>query len=141
MMDTQTEKCVLVLDERLPLGLIANTAAILGITLGKQRPEAVGETVYDAAGNAHLGVIEFPVPVLRGNAQLLGELREKLYSPAFAGLTAVDFSQLAQGCKTYGEFRDKMAAVPAESLRYLGIAICGDKKAVNRLTGALPLLR
>lgn len=140
-MEPQTEKCVLVLDERLPLGLIANTAAILGITLGRHRPETVGKTVYDAAGNAHLGIIEFPVPVLRGNAQLLKELREKLYTPAFAGLTAVDFSQLAQGCKTYGEFTEKLAAAPAESLDYLGIAICGEKKAVNQLTGNLPLLR
>lgn len=140
-MNPQTEKCVLVIDERLPLGLIANTAAILGITLGRHRPESVGETVYDAAGNAHLGIIEFPVPVLRGNAQLLGELREKLYSPVFACLTAVDFSQLAQGCKTYDEFKEKMVATPTEALDYLGIAICGDKKAVNRLTGNLPLLR
>lgn len=140
-MNIQTEKCVLVLDERLPPGLIANTAAILGITLGRHRPETVGETVYDAAGNAHLGIIGFPVPVLRGNAALLKDLREKLYAPAFAGLTAVDFSQLAQGCKTYGEFREKMAAAPADTLRYLGIAICGDKKMVNRLTGNLPLLR
>ena len=140
-MDQQTEKCVLVIDERLPLGLIANTAAILGITLGKQRPETVGETVYDAAGNEHLGIIEFPVPVLRGNAQLLRALREKLYTPAFAGLTAVDFSQLAQSCKTYGEFTEKMAAASSQELEYLGIAICGDKKAVNRLTGNLPLLR
>ena len=140
-MNVQTEKCVLVIDEHLPLGLIANTAVILGITLGKHRPETVGETVYDAAGNAHPGIIEFPVPVLRGNAALLKNLREKLYTPDFAGLTAVDFSQLAQGCKTYDEFREKMAASPADALCYLGIAICGDKKTVNRLTGNLPLLR
>lgn len=132
---------MLVLDEHLPLGLIANTAAILGITLGKYRPETVGEAVYDAAGNAHLSIIEFPVPVLRGNAALLRQLREKLYTPAFAGLTAVDFTQLAQGCKTYAEFTEKMACAPAETLDYLGIAICDDKKAVNRLTGNLPLLR
>ena len=37
-MDLQKEKCVMILDERLPVGLIANTAAILGITLGKMRP-------------------------------------------------------------------------------------------------------
>lgn len=140
-MNPQTEKCVLVLDERLPLGLIANTAAILGITLGRYRPETVGETVYDAAGNAHPGIIAFPVPVLRGNAALLRDLREKLYTPAFAGLTAIDFTQLAQGCKTYAAFTEKMAAAPPETLDYLGIAICGDKKAVNRLTGNLPLLR
>ncbi|MDQ0200724.1 hypothetical protein J2S10_003926 [Neobacillus ginsengisoli] len=31
-------KCVLVIDENLPLGLIANTAAILGVTLGSMLP-------------------------------------------------------------------------------------------------------
>ena len=35
-MDWKNEKCVMILDESLPLGLIANTAAIMGITLGKQ---------------------------------------------------------------------------------------------------------
>ena len=34
-MDGQIEKCVMVLDEGLPPGLVANTAGILGITLGK----------------------------------------------------------------------------------------------------------
>ena len=30
-MDWQNEKCVMVIDESLPLGIIANTAAIMGI--------------------------------------------------------------------------------------------------------------
>ena len=37
-MDLQNEKCVMIIDETLPLGIIANTAAILGITLGRQMP-------------------------------------------------------------------------------------------------------
>ena len=41
-MDLQNEKCVMVIDEQLPLGIIANTAAITGITLGKAMPEVVG---------------------------------------------------------------------------------------------------
>ena len=59
----------------------------------------------------------------------------------FQELTAVDFSDLAQGCKTYGEFVEKMGRVPESDLRYLGIAICGAKRKVNRLTGSMPLLR
>ena len=50
---------VMVIDENLPLGIIANTAAIMGITLGKQMPEVVGADVYDRTGNGHLGIIEF----------------------------------------------------------------------------------
>ena len=44
-MDLQNEKCVMVIDEQLPLGIIANTAAVIGITLGKAMPEVVGADV------------------------------------------------------------------------------------------------
>ncbi len=140
-MDLQNEKCVMVIDEHLPLGIIANTAAIMGITLGKKMPEVIGADVSDKTGHEHLGIIEFPVPILKGNAESIKEIREKLYGPDFKDLTVVDFSDLAQGCKTYDEFIEKMKEVPEIELKYLGIAICGAKKKVNKLTGSMPLLR
>ena len=63
-MDLQSEKCVMVMDEALPLGFLANTAAILGITLGKHIPESVGPAVADKSGHSHLGIIQIPVPIL-----------------------------------------------------------------------------
>lgn len=132
-MDLQNEKCVMVIDEHLPLGIIANTAAIMGITLGKKMPEVVGADVTDKTGNEHLGIIEFPVPILKGNAESIKAIRERLYEP--------DFSDLAQGCKTYDEFIEKMKEVSEIDLNYFGIAICGSKKKVNKLTGSMPLLR
>lgn len=140
-MDLQNEKCVMVIDEHLPLGIITNTAAIMGITLGKKMPEVVGKDVYDNTGKEHLGIIEFPVPILKGNAEIIKSIREKLYEPEFSDLIVVDFSDLAQGCKTYDEFIDKMKNVSETELNYLGIAICGTKKKVNKLTGSMPLLR
>lgn len=140
-MDLQNKKCVMVIDENLPLGIIANTAAIMGITLGKQMPEVVGTDVYDGTGNGHLGIIEFPVPILKGNAHMLKTIRERLYEPEFSELTVVDFSDLAQGCKTYEEFAEKMKEVSEEELNYFGVAICGAKKKVNKLTGSMALLR
>ena len=62
-MDMQNQKCVMVMDEDLPLGVIANTAGIMGITLGKHMPETVGPDVRDKSGREHLGIIEFPVPM------------------------------------------------------------------------------
>ena len=141
-MDTfADEKCVMVIDENLPLGIIANTAAIMGITLGKRMPEVVGVDVHDRTGNEHSGIIEFPVPVLKGNAEKIKAMREKLYEPEFSDVTVVDFSDLAQGCKTYDEFIEKMGKVSEKELHYLGIAICGAKKKVNKLTGSMGLLR
>lgn len=140
-MDLQNEKCVMVIDGQLPLGLIANTAAIMGITLGKKMPEVVGVDVTDKTGNEHLGIIEFPVPILKGNSESIREIREKLYESEFAELTVVDFSDLAQSCKTYEEFITKMQDASETDLTYWGVAICGAKKKVNKLTGSLPLLR
>lgn len=140
-MDLQNEKCVLILDEALPLGLIANTAAILGITLGKERPEVVGANVTDQSGREHLGIIEFPVPILKGSPEVIHALRETLCQPDFQELTVVDFSDLAQGCKTYDEFISKMGNTSESALQYFGLALCGPKKKVNKLTGSMPLLR
>lgn len=140
-MNIENEKCVIVVDENLPLGIIANTAVILGITMGMKMPDVVGNDVLDLEGNPHMGIIQFPVPILKGNTEVLKSIRTKLFEPQFAELTVVDFSNLAQGCKTYDEFIAKMANTSESKLKYIGIAICGNKKQVNKLTGNLPLLR
>ncbi len=140
-MDLENRKCVMVIDENLPLGLVANTAAIMGITLGKEMPEVVGANVIDRSGNRHLGIIEFPVPILKGSPEIMKSIRESLFQPEYQDLSVVDFSDLAQGCKTYSEFIEKMAHTREESLEYFGLAICGPKKKVNKLTGSMPLLR
>lgn len=140
-MDLQNEKCVMVIDEELPLGLIANTAAIMGITLGQKLPEVVGTDVSDQSGHVHLGIIEFPVPILKAGPEAIKALRERLYQPEFQDITAVDFSDLAQSCKTYDEFIGKMARAAETELQYFGVALCGAKKKINKLTGSMPLLR
>ena len=140
-MDLQNEKCVMVIDEELPLGLIANTAAIMGITLGQKLPEVVGADVSDQSGHVHLGIIKFPVPILKAGPEAIKTLRERLYQPEFQDVTAVDFSDLAQSCKTYDEFIGKMAWAAETGLQYFGVALCGAKKKINKLTGSMPLLR
>ena len=140
-MNLQNEKCVIVVDEELPLGIIANTAVILGITLGKTMPEAVGPDVIDQTEKSHLGIIKFPVPVLKSSAEKLKYIRGQLYQNDFHDLLVVDLSDLAQGCKTYDDFTQKMNQVPESALKYFGLAIYGSKKKVAKLTGSLPLLR
>lgn len=104
--------------------------------------EAALQTGFsDQSGNEHLGIIEFPVPILRGSTEDIKAIREKLYQPEFMDLMVADLSDLAQGCKTYSEFIEKMGRVDESSLQYFGVAICDAKKKVNKLTGNLPLLR
>ena len=131
-MESTTSKCVMVLDENLPLGLLANTAAILGITLGKH---------IDGSGKAHLGIIMFPVPILRGDAEQIRAIREILYGVDYQDVIVVDFSDVAQCCKNYGEYIGKAAQADESEWRYFGLGLCGPKKLVSRLTGSMPLLR
>lgn len=135
------EKCVIVINENLPLGMIANTAAILGMSLGKEKPNVIGQDVSDLNGNMHHGIIQFPVPILKGDAIILRELMTKLHTSKFNDLTVVDFSDLAQSCRTYDEYIEKMKCYDEKNLNYIGVIICGHKKKINKLTGSLPLLR
>ncbi|CAB1251813.1 DUF2000 domain-containing protein [Clostridium sp. MT-14] len=134
-------KCVMVINEDLPLGVIANTSAILGITLGKHIPELVGKDAADASGKKHLGIITIPVPILKGNKEIIRELREKLYTSDFDDVIAVDFSDVAQSCNVYSEYLQKVSTVLENQHTYFGIAIFGNKKKINKLTGSMPLLR
>ena len=38
---------------------------------------------------------------------MIRELREKLYTSDFEDIITVDFSDVAQSCKTYDEFEEK----------------------------------
>ena len=140
-MSDSAMKCVMIIDSELPMGIMANTSAILGITLGKHIPEQIGSDVIDASGQSHLGIITIPVTMLRGDKLTLKDLRERLYSSEFTDLKVVDFSDVAQSCNIYSEYISKASITTEQDHNYFGIAIYGNKKKVNKLTGFMPLLR
>ena len=134
-------KCVMIIDGELPTGIIANTAAILGITLGKHIPALVGDDIPDGSGMIHRGIITIPVPVLKAPGALIKALRERLSGTEYRSLITADFSDVAQSCNVYSDYRKKAAATQECDFTYLGLALYGEKKLVNSLTGSLPLLR
>ena len=140
-MNEPEQKCVMVIDHALPLGLIANTAAMLGISIGKLHPEMVGEDVTDATGRLHTSISTYPISMLKGDEALLRELRLRLFDPEFSALTVVDFSDVAQKINVYADFVQKAGETQERDHLYYGIALFGEKKKINRLTGMLPLLR
>ncbi len=134
-------KCVMVVDAGLPLGLLANTVAVLAISIGDRVKGIVGEDVRDLDGTLHAGITEAIVPLLKGDSALIKGLREKLLAIPENSLYYVDFCDAAQESKRYEDYSDRLAQTPADELRYLGIAIYGPDKDVNKLTGSIGLLR
>lgn len=131
-------RTVAVIDRGLPKGLAANAAAVLAVTLGRQRPDLVGPDFADGAGEPHLGLYPAGLPVLGADRGVLARLRAEARA---RDVLVVDLPAAAQQTNDYGEFRARVAATPAGELSYLGLLLSGPAKAVRALTGDLPLLR
>ncbi|MDC0833066.1 DUF2000 domain-containing protein [Geitlerinema sp. CS-897] len=134
-------KCVTIVDADLPTGLIANTAAVLSLTLGAKIEGIIGSDLYDMSGRIHVGITTVPIPILKADREQIKEIRNKLYEEDFLDFFVVDFSDVAQSTKNYEDYSQKISQHPTEELRYLGIAVLGNKKKVSKLTGNMPLLR
>jgi hypothetical protein len=135
----ESTKCVMVIDSGLPLGLSVNTAGLLGATLGRRIERIIGPDVIDASGENHTGILNVPLPILSADADTIKAIREKAMK--FSELLVIDFTDTAQREVRYEDYTGKLAITPSEELKYLGIALYGPKKRVNKLVGNLPLLR
>ena len=133
------KKCVIVLDQDLPVWLLANSSAVLALTLGKTVDGILGHDIQDGSGETHRGITNTVLPILKTEKTNLTTIRERANS--LDGVIVVDFSDVAQRTKIYEDYAAQLQATKSEDLRYLGIALYGDKQAINSLTGRLALLR
>lgn len=138
-MDSGAEKCVLIIDEQLPAGLAVNTGVVLAFTLGSRMAALIGPDVRDGSGQAHAGITTLPFPILKAQAEQIKALR--LRAGEANDLFIVDFTDAAQSSRAYEDYTAKLGAMPAEEIRYLGLALYGRREVVNKLTGSLALLR
>lgn len=132
------ERTVIVVDSSLPIGKAANAAAVVAFTLGQRHPGLVGEPFVDQAGTAHPGVIYTGVSILGATQEELTTLRLK--GLAATSCDVVDFPVEGQTTVDYAAFCRAVSQVP-DPLRYLAIGLSGDRKPINKIVGALKLLR
>lgn len=137
--DASRHKCTIVIDEALAIGLAMNAASVIGISFGKTFENLVGPDLSSGDGVRYPGVIYAPLPVLRApNATIQALLNsagddEEVYS--------MPFSALAQSCRTYDEYGERISAVNSEHIELVAIGLVGPKKKITRLTGNLPLFK
>lgn len=131
-------KYAIILDEDLPLGLLANSSAVLALTLGKEVDGILGYDIEDGSGETHRGITNTVLPILKTKKNNFTAIREMANS--LEDVVVVYFSDVAQRTKDYQDYAAQLKAIKSEDLRYLGIALYGDKKVINSLTGNLALL-
>ena len=134
-------RCAFIIDPALPRGLIANTAAILAMTLGREQPNLVGRDVHDADGNRHQGITSVVMPILASDADGLKTLRGRAAIHDTAGLGLIDVTNAAQEARDYRTYEARMGATQHDDLRYLGLCLYGPAALLRSLTGNLPLMK
>lgn len=131
-------RCVIVVYQDLPSGRAANAAAVMALTIGQRHPNLVGEPLIDASGDIHPGLIPIGIAVLVAPQ---GELSEIRYKGMRSGCDVIDFPVEGQQTTNYQAFRDAVAASEPKVIRYVGVALVGQKKEIRKITGHLKLLK
>jgi hypothetical protein len=135
---SRSSRCVIVLDQTLPIGRAANAAAVIALTLGKRHPHLAGPDLVDASGHAHPGLIPIGIAVLAAPAHDLIRLRAKAME---TGIDVVGFPCQGQQTNDYAEFGACVREVTTENLAYVGVGLYGLRKAVGRIVGRFSLLK
>lgn len=130
-------KPVVILAEDLPVGLKANFAAVLGMSLGQLRPELVGAATPTQDGVPLSGITSVALPVLGAPAADLPEL----FLAAEDLPVRLAYMRSAFEARDYADYTARIAAAPLAGHAPQAILIGGPRKAVDRLCGRLPLLR
>jgi hypothetical protein len=134
-------KCIIVIDQKLPKGLAANTAAVLSISLGAKLPDIVGSDVTDSSGDKHPGLMHIPIPILCSDENEIKRIRNVAIKKDATELFHTAITDVAQRSKNYEEYINYMSKTDPRDLKYLGIALYGDKKIITSITGDLPLYK
>lgn len=134
-----TNKMVVIIAAEAPIGVALNTAALLGVGVGRHHDDTVGPDTADAAGTPHTGMCAYPIPILRAPADTLSALRCE--AAARADVTIHDMHQVAQRARTYDQMSTTLTGTKPEDIEYLGLALYGPRTSIDSLTGALPLYR
>ena len=134
-------KCVMIVNEELPPGLVANTTAALGISLASVVEGLIGEALEDGEGRIHAGITSIPIPILCLSPQELKERYHALLETSHEDLHIIGFSRIAQGSLSYEEYAAKLKTASEKSMDYAGFCLYGPKKKVNKFTGNIKMFR
>jgi hypothetical protein len=133
-------RVAIIVDPTLPIGLVANTVATIGIGIGAIETDLGSTLLVDADGRKVRTSANRPVPILQATAEVLGALLLRAVSASEAG-HVVPFPRFA---RSLHRFEDYLAEFPQRDLKSEiidGLGLAGPEKWVRSLTGNLKLLR
>ena len=131
-------KIAVVLREDLAVWQKLNMTAFLVSGVAGTDADTIGEPYEDASGHHYLPMFRQPVLIFAGNAEQLRRAYERLRA---GGLRFAVFTDDLFATGNDGDNRAAVKAVRSEDLRLAGLAVRGDRKAVDKALKGLALHR
>jgi hypothetical protein len=128
-------KIAIVLRDDLAVWQKANATAFLVSGIAGSDPQTVGEPYVDGSGNSYLPMFRQPVLVFAGDAAAVRRAYERAMQREVAQLAI--FTNDLFSTPHDDANRAAVAAVPAEELDLVGIALRADKKTVDKVVDRL----
>jgi len=133
-----TTKIAVVLREDLAVWQKLNVTAFLVSGVAGTDADTIGEPYEDASGHRYLPMFRQPVLIFAGNGEQLRRAYERLRA---AGLRFSVFTDELFATGNDGDNRAAVKAVRSEDLRLAGLAVRGERKAIDKALKGLSLHR
>lgn len=131
-------KIAVVLREDLAVWQKLNVTAFLVSGVAGTDADTIGEPYEDASGHRYLPMFRQPVLVFAGNAEQLRRAYDRLRD---GGLRFAVFTDDLFATGNDGDNRAAVKAVRSEDLRLTGMALRGERKAIDKALKGLSLHR
>jgi hypothetical protein len=137
--DYRAKKTVIAIASELPVGAAANVIGHLGLSVGNRLDHTdMGHSpMADASGVMHMGISKYPVIVVTAKAARLRKLLVE--ARAVTDIYIADFPEQMLSTGHDDELVQRLGKLPEVDLKYLGVALHGEAKAIQPLTGKFSL--
>lgn len=130
-------KSAVIIDETLPIGLLANTAACIATGLFHQQPDAYGPAIT-GADHTFIPITKIPILILKKGKRDFNEILRRISG---TDLRCMIFTKEAQSTADYNEYIQRVSGKNLSDLQIVGIGMIGEDAQVTKVAGDLPLLR
>ena len=131
-------KWVVIVDETLPAGLMANAAVCVAAATGAQVAGLIARGGPDAEGSWRPGLPWAGCTVLGAGPAQLAEARAT--AAAGENILVVDMPAAAQTNRVYDEYLEELSTTPPEKLSIGAVSIIGPRNRVDKIVKRLSLL-
>ena len=130
-------KSAIIIDESLPIGLLANTAACIATGLFRDQPQAYGSEIH-GADHMFIPITKIPILILKKGTRDFHEILRRIHG---TDLHPMIFTKEGQSTADYNEYIKRTEGKSLSALHIIGIGIIGEDTQVTKVAGDIPLLR